>query len=687
MSGYARALIDAEAPKSRRGVRNEGKFLERMRKRYDEALAADQDNREAARNDIEFVYGKQYIDAVAEERRRLGKPVITVNRLMAFVAQVANNRLMNETDIRVLPDKDGTREIADIREGIIRNIYKNSQADFARDEALLYQVICGIGNFCLTVDYAGADVFDQDLKVAPIADPFAVVWDPLSVEPTGEDARWCFVTEEVPRDDFIDRWGEEAAADFAASSTFAGTSTTWETEDTIRVVSYYTMITEGTRTLALFKDGVTRDVDPENPGEWLPLVATRPDGEPYVREAPNRFCRLYICSGAKVLEGPFDYPVSSIPVFRVSGWVLRNDGRTHRWGLVRQAKDSQVLHNMWRSVLAEQLISAPRNKWLVPAGGITGYEKEWEQSHRSDKPFLTYNPDVGVPQRVVPPPLDAALVQEAALAAQDIRDVLNIHEASLGIQGNEVSARALQTRQSMSDIGTFIYHDRLRMADERCARLINELIPYVYDTQRVVTIIGESGRQDRRMINVPMDQMSDVTLGKYSVTVSTGPATATKRQLAAEQMMAFVNAVPQVAAQVMDLVAESQDWPKAAEFARRFRMTLPPGFVPAEDLPDDLRAQQAQNAEMEARQAEVAQRAAMAEIALREAKAAESAAKAMQLEATAQKAIMDARARMMDVASKVDDREFQQKLAEVDRMLAAFDTSDGQMRGEDQNAG
>jgi hypothetical protein len=59
-----------------------------------------------------------------------------------------------------------------------------------------------------------------------------------------------------------------------------------------------------------------------------------------------------------------------------------------------------------------------------------------------------------------------------------------------------------------------------------------------------------------------------VTVGKYGVTVSVGPASETKRTLAAEQMMAFVNAAPLVAEMVMDLVAEAQDWPKSGEFAR-----------------------------------------------------------------------------------------------------------------------
>ena len=92
------------------------------------------------------------------------KPTLTFNRLVAFLAQVIGDRLMNETEIRVLPDKGAEKGIANIREGLIRNIFKNSNAEFARSEAAKYQVIGGQGAFYLSVDYCSNDVFEQEIR-------------------------------------------------------------------------------------------------------------------------------------------------------------------------------------------------------------------------------------------------------------------------------------------------------------------------------------------------------------------------------------------------------------------------------------------------------------------------------------------------------------------------------------------
>jgi hypothetical protein len=101
-------------------------------------------------------------------------------------------------------------------------------------------------------------------------------------------------------------------------------------------------------------------------------------------------------------------------------------------------------------------------------------------------------------------------------------------------------------------------------------------------------------------INDPSNPNSDITAGKYGLTVDVGPASETKRALANEQMMAFVNAMPQAAAMVMDLVAEAQDWPKSGQFAKRFKMALPAGTVPEDELTPEMKAMQQQNAELQA---------------------------------------------------------------------------------------
>lgn len=642
--------------KTPKGFSSADDFLHEMRERYDGAKIHNQHNQDAGQEDARFTVGDQWESTVRQKRTALRKPVLTFNRLVAFMAQIVGNRLMNSTEIRVWPDKSGTKEQAELREGLIRSIYKNSDADFARDEALKYQVIGGQGAFCLRIEYAGDDVFEQEIKIGAVSDPYAATWDPLSVEPSGGDAEYAYVEDDIPRSTFKARWPWAAETSFSDSQRW-NSKGYWLGEDTVRVVSYWRMVTEGTKTLALYQDGTVHDVSHLEEFEYITFVETRSDGSPYTREVPNRFARMYVCSGADILEGPYDYPISSVPVYRVPGWEITDGEKVHRFGLIRFLKDPQRLDNYWASMMAEQLVSAPRNKWLTTPEAIKGHEQRWRRSPTSDDPFLFYNDGEQSPQVIAPPPMDAALITERQRLLQDLKDISNIHEASLGMQSNEVSGKAIQQRQNISDVGSFIYHDRLRVADERCAKNINELIPHIYDTKRLVTVIGSDNKKVMQMINDPSQPFSDMSLGKYGITVSVGPATETKRTLAAEQMMAFVNAIPDVASQVMDLVAESQDWPKADEFARRFRMLLPPGTISEDDMTDQEKQAMAQNQEKSQMQEQLVMAQAKADISDKEAQANLRMAQAEGARANAYKAQMDAESRRMDVESKNDDRD------------------------------
>lgn len=641
-------------------------FLNEMRRKYEWGYGFNEHNIIAGKEDAKFTVGNQWDPIVKQRRIDAKKPILTFNRLIAFVAQIVGNRLMNETEIRVSPDKQGTKAIAEIREGLIRSIFKNGKADFARDEAHKYQVVGGQGAYCLSMDYTSDDVFEQEIRLSAVTDPYSAIFDPLGIEPSGEDCQWGFIGDDIPHQEFNHRYPWASEVSFMNESRW-NTSGFWLQEDTVRIVSFWQMVTEGSKTLALFLDSSVHDVSDMEEYEYLHLVETRSDGSPYTRVVPKRFARLYVCSGNAILEGPYDYPVSSLPVYRVPGWELNDGERIHRWGLIRFLKDPQRLHNYWRSTVAEQLVAAPRNKWLTTMDAVKGHEIKWRQAPTSDDPFLYYNDGETAPVHIPPPGIDAALVNEAGLAQQDLKDISNIHEASLGMPSNEVSKVAIQQRQMVSDVGTFIYTDRLRIADTRCAKNIDELIPFIYDTKRVVAVIGRDDKTLLQVINDPTDPNSDVTIGKYSVTVSVGPASETKRALAAEQMMAFVNAAPQIASTVMDLVAEAQDWPKSTEFARRFKMLLPPGMLPDDEMTPEMVAmqQQTQQAQQMAQQLEQAQ--VQVKMALDQAKTADSTARSRLALAQAYKAILDAQSRAKDVDGKNEERDFGQVLDTLDQ--------------------
>jgi hypothetical protein len=670
------ARQDVEQPQPERtpvGFENQDDFLRDMRTKYEWGFSFNEHNIIAGKEDAKFTVGNQWDPVVEARRKQQKKPVLTFNRLVAFMAQLVGNRLMNETEIRVFPDKAGTKEIATIREGLIRNIFKNSNADFARDEAGKYQVVCGEGYFSLCMEYASDDVFEQEIKIQAVVDPYSVIIDPLAIEPSGEDAQWGFIGDDIPQQEFKHRWPWAAEVSFLGEKAW-NQSGFWMQEDTVRIVSYWRMVTEGTKVLALYQDGTVHDITDKEQFEYAPFVETRSDGSPFTREVPNRFAQLYVCSGNAILEGPHDYPISSIPIYRVPGWELNDGDKTHRWGVIRFLKDPQRLHNYWRSTVAEQLVAAPRNKWLTTPDAVKGHEVKWRRAPSSDDPFLYYNDGETQPVHIPPPGIDAALVNEAAISTQDMKDISNIHEASLGMPSNEVSKVAIQARQQVSDVGSYIFVDRRKMADNRCAKNINELISYIYDTKRTITVIGRDDKSSVMVINDPSNPNSDVTIGRYGVTVDVGPASETKRTLANEQMMAFVNAMPQTASVVMDLVAEAQDWPKSGEFAKRFKMLLPAGTIPEDEMTPEMKAMQTQNAQLQDAQQKLAAAEQDAKTQKLLGDAANAESRANLARAQAYKAILDAHSRAADVSGKnverdghADERDFRQTMDLMDQ--------------------
>lgn len=586
-------------------------------------MRADKKNRDAALEDMKFLVGEQWDPAAKAKREGAKKPALTFNRLIAFLAQVLGNRRLNETLIQVVPDQGGTKEIAKIRQGLIRNIQKVSRADVAYDKAHENQVSCGIGNFRVTLEYAFDDVFEQDIRIGAIVNALAVIWDRMSVDPTGMDADHVTVFDTVPKELYKKKYPWAQVSDAQIDSTLMGEllSEGWIEGETVRVAAYWRMLSR-MDTLALYADGSVRSIAGKKPEEWVNDVVQREDGSPVIRESPRKYAQLYVMSGTALLEGPYELPIFRVPVFRVPGWEINVGEERHRFGLVRWLKDPIRLQNYWRSVIAEKLTQAPKATWIARLSAIIGREKEWRDSHLSDSSLLVFNDDAAeAPQRVPPIQIEQALLTEAATSVQDIKDISNLHEASLGQQSNEVSGKAIIARQRVGELGTVIYQDLLNLAIEQCGMVCNQLIPVVYDTPRTVKIIGSDDKEVLVAINggaMNPDAM-DITVGKYAVSVTTGPSYTTKRIEASESMLNMVNAMPQTMAVAADKIVEAQDWPGSEDISRRLRAGLPPGVVSEDDMTDQEKANAQQQNQVNQ---QLAQHAAQsADIALEKARA------------------------------------------------------------------
>lgn len=586
-------------------------FLLDVREQYQRDVSSNYHNIEPAREDMAFVIGDQWHSQVRADRERLNKPVLTINRLPAFVAQYVGAWLQNDTTIKILPSRGGTKKCAEIRQGIIRTILRTTPAKRALRTAMETSYICGVGNFGISLVEAKDDVFARDVEVDAYPDPFQVVWDRGSIEPTGADAQRCFVFDWMTREDFKKAYPKATpSSGWASDDVDFGVMSAngYDVNEMVRICKFWQMKEESI-TLGLEADtGDVVDVSDWDETRRAIDLASDKDGSPIVRETVHRYAECYVLSGEDVLEGPHRLDVPRVPVFRVEGWALQEGPVRFRWGFIRFAKDPQRLHNYMRSMLAEQVQKSPVGKWLLDkVSMVGGLDKAFRNQHMSNDPLLYWDSQAtGMKPEFIPPqPLDPTLMAESQMTTQDIKDVTNKHEASLGVRSNEVSGRAIAARQRVSELGDVVYIENMNAALAECGVVLNALIPVVYDTHRTVKVTGEDDVETLEVINEEgNDDSPDLTKGKYDLTYSTGPSYATKRQEAVDLLMTLMNTMPQVGNVVADIIVRNMDVPGAEELSARLASLLPPGMVDPEMLPERLRERAMQAQESQNQQAQ-----------------------------------------------------------------------------------
>jgi hypothetical protein len=554
-------------------------FLKDMREKYNLDVEFDDENRKEALEDKKFAAGEQWDPQVVAQRA--GLPCLTINSVPQFTAQLVGDWRQSRNAIKVVPSENGDSAVASVRSDLIRSIETKSRAARVYDSAFESAVTCGDGAFQIAVEYAGEDVFDQEIVIKPIDDALSVVWDRMSVDPTGRDATHCFVDELYPKSEFERLWGKIDTAELSTNTQRACYAGGWMDSDTVRVTAYWRIVTRD-RLLAMFEDGFITVIDNDTSIEKM----TQQHGNPVrTRIAPVRFAQMHLVTGFKILAGPFEYKLNRLPVIRMVGRVQNVGGRRIRHGLVRFMKDSTRLRNFFRSVAAEQLGYAPKAQWIAPESAVEGREDDFRKAHLSRDPLLIYNDDASAPpERVQPPAIEAALLNEANVNTQDMKDVTGIHDASLGIKSNETSGRAIMARQREGDIASLTYYDNGNASLLEGGDVINQLIGQIYDGTRIIRVIGEDEQAKLLKINDPMDPTApDLSTGGYDVAITTGASYTTRRVEAAQAMMEAVQVFPQMMTVAGDLVAKAQDWPGAEELANRLRKTIPPQYLEETD--------------------------------------------------------------------------------------------------------
>ena len=613
--------------------KSDADILALARTRMSMAISATSESREDELDDLRFMAGSpdnqwQWPADVLATRGAVqgqtinARPCLTINKLPQHVRQVTNDQRQNRPSAKVIPaDDNADVEVAEVFDGMIRHIEYISDADVAYDTACENQVTYGEGYIRIYTEYCNDRTFEQDLKIGRIRNSFSVYMDPLIQDPCGADAQWCFITEDITHREYEDRFPN--ATPITTMQTLGvgdqGISQ-WLNEDTIRIADYYYYETTK-RDLHLYIGNITAFAGtPEDKN--LKALYGKPLRKREVEVKKVIWCKT---NGYEILERT-DWAGKFIPVVRVIGNEFEVDGRIYISGLIRNAKDAQRMYNYWVSQEAEMLALAPKAPFIGYGGQFEGYEMQWKTANTTNWPYLEVNPDVTdgagnvlpLPQRAPPPLPQTGLIQAKMGAADDIKASTGQYDSSLGATSNERSGRAILARERQADVGTYHFVDNLARAVRHVGRQLVDLIPKIYDTQRIARIIGVDGEASMAKINpdqaepvkeirdergVLIEKIYNPGVGTYDVIVTTGPSYLTKRQEAMDAMSQILQGNPALWSAAGDLFVKNMDWPGADELAERLKKMIDPKLLENEDDP----ALQAANLQIQAMAAEMEQ--------------------------------------------------------------------------------
>lgn len=600
------------------------------------------------------------------------RPTLVVDKLDQPVTSIVNEARRSRLAILIKPKGDKANlETADVLQGLIRAIEVDSNAAAARMWAYDRAVKCGRGYYRIDVDYANDGDLDLDIRYRLIPNQGSVYVDPFAVEPDRSDMKWAFVTGDYAKEDeYPEMFGGYDGADRIltmqdeALTTINDQAPGWLTKDSVRVAEYYEVEEAKALLVQIGEDKfipnppkgyrLPRGVQPLPPGLDVP-----PDAP--MRQVTLRRVMLYLLNGFEILnETPWNGRF--VPIVPVYGKIYNVDGETSYQGVITKAKDGQRLYDATVSDAVETARSQSKSPYVAAYGQVERFKEMWDQMNVRNFPVLYYDPKE-VNGHLVPPPgrndTEPRLMGHAMLLQQadaDIKATTGRWEASLGqLNPSDRSGKAIQKLQQQAELGSSNFLDQfasISMFYE--GKILLDLIPAVYDRPgRIVRVLGEEDSEEgeksvmlgrpfietdqgpkpvpdqppgvmaramgavRGMIGgqpPPTPKKYDLAVGQFTVVPSVGPSSQTQREENVAFLQGIIEAVPDVAPQILDLIAENMEGPMGRKIAERLRAMNPQ--IPQGDKADLPPEAQAIVAQLEQQLQEMGQQLQEAQQAL-----------------------------------------------------------------------
>ena len=297
----------------------------------------------------------------------------------------------------------------------------------------------------------------------------------------------------------------------------------------------------------------------------------------------------YRIAGNYVLDKT-EFPSEQLPlVFVDNNSYYDKTGKQICRSFFGDCRDTQRYINYLRTQSAYILKVSRYDQWIGSKKNVASNDtqRNWRDP-TAIQGMLTYDesPNGNKPEQIRPPELSVSLFQQYQLAIEDLYTCTGLYPARMGNNGDEASGKAIDARTRQGSYTTYVFFNAINRAIATGGEIVNEMIPRVYDTERVMTLMMPDEGMKNITINRQTDEYgeqieNDIRKGTYQVRLKPGPSFEGQKEQALESLRDVLQADPTAFDLVADLYAENLPLANTIEIKNRLKTRVSPAVIEA----------------------------------------------------------------------------------------------------------
>lgn len=517
-------------------MKSDEKIISDFEARHKLASQAHSEWRKGAKENFDFVAGRQYTKEELDYLEEAERTPITFNRVTAVVESVTGHYVNNRTEARYLPRETGDVQVSEVMTGAARWADDECDAEDELTDAFFDLAVAGMAWTETRMDYT--EIPEGKLITAERVPCLEMEWDHRAKKRNVDDAKWVSREKWWDKDDVLARWPDvvlevqetqsvveydEDEDEFMHENkevSYSEDVRQWydSARDRVRVVQFQWWDYEPTYRVAA-GDRVVELTE----AKWRVMGKYITEhGLQHVRMMRKKFYQAYIV-GRQVAEKM---------ELKCGGFTLRcatgkRDYNNNTWlGLVEGMKDPSRWSNKFFADMHDIIASNRRGGAFVEVSALVDQRKAEEQWNSSNPLILVNDGALGrgavMERQQMNYPMGMDRLMQLSIDA--VTDVPGINMELLGlVDRNQPGVLEMQRKRAALTILQTLFDSMRRHTKERGRVVLRFIKEYISDG-RLVRILGNDGLERY----VPL--VRDPQVEEYDIIVDEAPATADRRE-------------------------------------------------------------------------------------------------------------------------------------------------------------